>query len=234
MAQATQEKEQENPYLSARKEYGDRYGSSVKDAARWRQISFFLIMLCVAFGGLMMWLASQNKVIPYIVQVDKQGYAVAIKSSEQGAVADTRVIVATLGGFFVNFKTVVTDMSSQKRMVNDVYSYLAKGSAAESYVSHYYQEHNPFVATQDRNRYTVQVEIRSIVRSGNTDKSWQVLWSEEKLEQGTVIERTDWRAIVSIAVSPVRELAEVLQNPLGIFITDINIAQDLNSSNSQQ
>ncbi|MBQ9564732.1 MAG: type IV secretion system protein, partial [Synergistaceae bacterium] len=113
-------------------------------------------------------------------------------------------------------------------MVNEVYSYLAKGSAAESFVSHYYQEHNPFVATQDRNRNTVQVEIRSIVRSGNTDKSWQVLWSEEKLEQGTVIERTDWRAIVSIAVSPVRELSEVLQNPLGIFITDINMAQDLN------
>ena len=222
-------KEQENPYLSARKEYCDRYGSSVKDAARWRQISFFLIMLCVAFGALMMWMASQNKVIPYIVQVDKQGYAVAIKSSEQGAVADTRVIVATLGGFFVNFKTVITDVSSQKRMVNDVYSYLAKGSAAESFVSHYYQEHNPFVATQDRNRNTVQVEIRSIVRSGNTDKSWQVLWSEEKLEQGTIIERTDWRAIVSIAVSPVRELEEVIKNPLGIFITDINMAQDLNS-----
>ena len=222
-------KEQENPYLSARKEYGDRYGSSVKDAARWRQISFFLIMLCVAFGALMMWMASQNKVIPYIVQVDKQGYAVAIKSSEQGAVADTRVIVATLGGFFVNFKTVITDVSSQKRMVNDVYSYLAKGSAAESFVSHYYQEHNPFVATQDRNRYTVQVEIRSIVRSGSNDKSWQVLWSEEKLEQGTIIERTDWRAIVSIAVSPVRELEEVIKNPLGIFITDINMAQDINS-----
>ena len=228
MAQAAQEKEQENPYLSARKEYGDRYGSSVKDAARWRQISFFLIMLCVAFGALMMWMASQNKVIPYIVQVDKQGYAVAIKSSEQGAVADTRVIVATLGGFFVNFKTVITDVSSQKRMVNDVYSYLAKGSAAESFVSHYYQEHNPFVATQDK-KNTVQVEIRSIVRSGSNDKSWQVLWSEEKLEQGTIIERTDWRAIVSIAVSPVRELEEVIKNPLGIFITDINMAQDLNS-----
>ena len=233
MAKETQEQEQENPYLSARKEYGDRYGSSVKDAARWRQISFFTLMLSVAFGGMMMWMSSQNKVIPYIVQVDKQGYAVAIKSSEQGAVADTRVIVATLGGFFVNFKTVITDMSSQKRMVNDVYSYLAKGSAAETFVSHYYQEHNPFVATQDRNRNTIQVEIRSIVRSGSNDKSWQVLWSEEKLEQGTIIERTDWRAIVSIAVSPVRELSEVLQNPLGIFITDINMAQDLNSANSQ-
>ena len=225
----TQATEQENPYLSARKEYGDRYGSSVRDAARWRQISFVVVMLCAAFGVMMMWLASQNKVVPYIVQVDKHGYAVAIKSSEQGAIADTRVIVATLGGFFVNFKTVITDVSSQKRMVNEVYSYLAKGSAAESFVSHYYQEHNPFVATQDRNRNTVQVEIRSIVRSGNTDKSWQVLWSEEKLEQGAIIERTDWRAIVSIAVSPVRELEEGIKNPHGISITDINMAQDLNS-----
>ena len=136
----TQAAEQENPYLSARKEYGDRYGSSVKDAARWRQISFFLVMLCVAFGGLMMWLASQNKVIPYIVQVDKHGYAVAIKSSEKGAIADTRVIVATLGGFFVNFKTVVTDMSSQKRMVNEVYSYLPLLSGTQPLRGHSGQE----------------------------------------------------------------------------------------------
>ena len=39
----------ENPYLSARKEYGDRYGSAVKDAARWRQISIFMVMLCLLF-----------------------------------------------------------------------------------------------------------------------------------------------------------------------------------------
>ena len=33
----------ENPYLSARKEYSDRYGSAVKDAARWRQISILMV-----------------------------------------------------------------------------------------------------------------------------------------------------------------------------------------------
>lgn len=174
----------ENPYLSARKEYSDRYGSAVKDAARWRQISIFMLMLCLAFGATMMWLASQNKVIPYIVQVDKQGYAVAIKSSQEGSIADTRVIVAALGGFFVNFKTVITDMSSQRRMINDVYSYLAKNSSAESVVSQFYKEHNPFIATQDKRQYTVQVEIRSIVRAGSNDKTWQVLWSEGKNGSG--------------------------------------------------
>ena len=223
----------DNPYLSARKEYGDRYGSAVKDAAHWRQISILMLGLCLAFGAVMMWLASQNKVVPYIVQVDKQGYAVAIKSSQQGSVADTRVIIASLGGFFVNFKTVITDMSSQRRMVNDVYSYLAKNSSAETVVSQYYKEHNPFIATQDKRQGTVQVEIRSIVRSGNGDKSWQVLWTEEKMDQGAIIERTNWRDIVSVAISPVRELEEVLQNPLGIFITEINMAQDINISENQ-
>ena len=224
---------EENPYLSARKEYSDRYGSAVKDAARWRQISILMVMLCIAFGVAMMWLASQNKVVPYIVQGDKHGYAVTIKSAQEGSIADTRVVVAALGGFFVNFKTVVTDVASQRRMLNDVYSYLAKNSSAETAVSQYYKEHNPFVATQDKREYTVQVEIRSIVRSGGDDKSWQILWTEEKVDQGAVIESTEWRAIVSVAISPVRELAEVLKNPLGIYITEINMAQDINIQNQQ-
>ena len=218
---------QENPYLSARKEYGDRYGSAVRDAARWRQISILMVMLCFAFGAVMMWLAAQNKVVPYIVQVDKQGYAVAIRSSREGSIADTRVIIAALGGFIVNFKTVVTDLSAQRRLVNDTYAYLAKGSSAESAVSHFYQEHNPFVAAQDKRQPITQVEIRSIVRAGDNDRSWQVLWSEERVDQGNVIGRTEWRAIISIAISPVRELADVIRNPLGIFITEINMAQDL-------
>lgn len=227
-------REQENPYLSARKEYGDRYGSAVKDAARWRQISILLVFLCFAFGAVMMWLAAQNKVVPYIVQVDKQGYAVTIKSSQEGSVADTRIIIAALGRFVVNFKTIVTDMKAQKRMVDDVYAYLAKGSSAESAVSHFYQEHNPFTAAQDKRQPVTQVEVRSIVQAGKGDKSWQVLWTEERLDQGNVVEHTEWCAIISIAISPVRELAEVLKNPLGIFITDINMAQDISSAQPQQ
>ncbi len=38
---------QDNPYLSARKEYGDSYGLAVKDEAHWRQISIIkCISLC--------------------------------------------------------------------------------------------------------------------------------------------------------------------------------------------
>ncbi|MCR4818847.1 MAG: conjugal transfer protein TrbF [Fretibacterium sp.] len=215
---------EENPYLSARAEYGDRYGAAVNEAARWRQIAFFLLMLCLAFGGMMIWMSTQNKVIPYVVQVDKQGYSVAIKSAEQGSAADMRVVVASLSRFFSNFKTVVVDTYAQRAMVNDVYGYLARGSSAESIVTHYYRENNPFSNTDGN---TTLVEVKSVLAVGGGGTSWQVLWTENKIRRGEVTSSTEWRAIVTIAISPVRDLADVIKNPLGIYITELNMAQDV-------
>ena len=219
---------EENPYLSARAEYGDRYGAAVNEAARWRQITFFLLMLCLAFGGMMIWMASQNKVVPYVVQVDKQGYSVAIKSAEEGSAADMRVVVAALSRFFTNFKTRVVDPYAQRAMVNDVYGYLARGSSAESIVTHYYRENNPFT---DADGYTTLVEVKSVLAVGGGGTSWQVLWTESKVRRGEITSSTEWRAIVTIAISPVRDLADVIKNPLGIYITELNMAQDVVTEN---
>lgn len=214
----------DNPYLSARAEYGDRYGAAVNEAGRWRQISFFLLMLSLAFGGMMIWMAMQNKVVPYVVQVDKQGYTVAVKSAEQGSETDNRVIIAALARFFSNFKCRLIDTYAQRAIVNEVYNYVAGGSNAESVVSSYYRENNPF---DNPNRETVQVEVSSVLAIGGGGTSWQVLWNEKHLQGGEIRTTTDWRAIVTISISPVRELDAVIKNPLGIYITELNMAQDV-------
>ncbi|MBR1672103.1 MAG: conjugal transfer protein TrbF [Fretibacterium sp.] len=214
----------DNPYLSARAEYGDRYGAAVNEAARWRQIAFLLLALSLAFGGMMIWMAAQNKVVPYVVQVDKQGYSVAIKSAEEGSAADPRVVVAALSRFFTNFKTRVVDPYAQRAMVNDVYSYLARGSSAEGIVTHYFRENNPF---DNPDGYTTLVEVQSVLAVGGGGTSWQVLWTEKRLRRGEIRSTTEWRAIVTIAVSPVRDLSDVIKNPLGIYVTELNMAQDV-------
>ena len=216
------EEEQENPYISARKEYGDRYGAAVNEAARWRQICFFLLLLCLAFGALMIWLSSQNKVIPYVVQVDKQGYTVAITPASEAAGADTRVIIAALSRFITNFKTVVSDPYAQRRMVDEVYNYLGSGTAAEGVVTHYYRENSPFAV-----QHTVLVEIISVLGVGANGKSWQILWTEKQIHDGVVIRTTEWRAIASIAVTPVQDMPSIIRNPLGIYVVEFNMAQDM-------
>ena len=218
----TEEEKYENPYLSARKEYGDRYGAAVNEAIRWRQICFFLLMLCLAFAGMMIWMASQNKVIPYVVQVDKQGYTVAIRPASEAAGADTRVIIAALSRFITNFKTLVADPYAQRRMVNEVYYYLAGGSPAEGVVNNYYRSNNPF-----ETKRSVLVEIISVLGVGTDGKSWQVLWTEKDINDGNIMSTTEWRAIISIAVSPVQDMAAIIRNPLGIYVKELNMAQDI-------
>ncbi|MBQ7151414.1 MAG: conjugal transfer protein TrbF [Synergistaceae bacterium] len=213
----------ENPYLSARKEYGDRYGAAVNEAARWRQISLFLLFLSLAFGGMMIWLANQNKVVPYVVQIDKQGYSVAIRAAEESQATDNRVVIATLSQFIQNFKSVVTDPRAQRKMVNDVYNYVAKGSAAEASITHYYTEHNPFQMPNTN----VEVEIDSVLGVGEGGTSWQILWVERLYENGTLDNSTEWRAIATISVSPVQDVSEIMKNPLGIYVKEISMAQDL-------
>ena len=216
------EPQQENPYLSARREYGDRYGAAINETARWRQVCFFLMMLCLAFGAMMMWLSSQNKVVPYVVQVDKQGYSVAIRPASDASGPDTRVIIAALSRFINNFKTVVSDKYAQRRMVDEVYNYLAQGSSAENVVTHYYRENNPLEAQRP-----VAVDVISVLGVGTNGRSWQVLWTEKQLSNGIITGTSEWRAIISIAISPVQDMAEIMKNPLGIYVTELNMAQDV-------
>ncbi|MBQ4469330.1 MAG: conjugal transfer protein TrbF [Synergistaceae bacterium] len=217
-------KQLDNPYISARAEYGDRYGAAANEAARWRQISFLMLMLCALFGFLMIWMASQNKVVPYVVQVDKQGYTVAIRPAEESSNADNRVIIAALGRFITNFKTAVLDPYAQRYLIDQVYNYIGSGSQAESVVNNFYRENNPFAEGRD---YTRSVEIHSILPIGGGNNSWQILWLENMVRNGEIQGSTEWRAIMSIKISPVRELSAVIKNPVGIYVTELNMAQDI-------
>ena len=218
------EEELENPYLSARKEYGDRYGAAVNEVARWRQICFLLLLLSLCFGALMIWQSSQNKVTPYVVQVDKQGYSVAIQPASQAEPTDQRVIIAALSRFITNFKTIVADPYAQRKMIDEVYNYLAKGSEAENIVTHYYRENDPF---NNPTKRIILVEIISVLGVGSDGKSWQILWTEKEVNNGTIQNTTEWRAIVSIAISPVQDMADIIKNPLGIYLRELNMAQDI-------
>lgn len=217
------DEELENPYLSARKEYGDRYGAAVNEAARWRQICFMLLLLSLCFGALMIWQSSQNKVTPYVVQVDKQGYSVAIQPAGRTSAADQRMIIAALSRFITNFKTVVADPYAQRRLVDEVYNYLASDSAAEGVVTHYYQENDPF----REQKKIILVEIISVLGVGSDGKSWQILWTEKEVVNGAIQNTTEWRAIASIAISPVQDMAQIIKNPLGIYVIELNMAQDI-------
>ena len=62
-----------NPYLNARVEWLERYGSYISRAAQWRSVAFITLIIAVMSLACNVIQANQVKTVPYIIEVDKLG-----------------------------------------------------------------------------------------------------------------------------------------------------------------
>ena len=69
-------------YLAARREWNERYGSYIAQAHAWRLTALASIGVAfVAVAGVV-WIGAQNRVVPYVVQTDRLGDAIAIRRAD--------------------------------------------------------------------------------------------------------------------------------------------------------
>ncbi len=70
-----------NVYLKARQEWDERYADLVLGKRNWQitAAGMMAIALVLAFG--MVWVSSRSKFVPYVVEVDKLGYAIGAPSA---------------------------------------------------------------------------------------------------------------------------------------------------------
>src|SRR5438094_9715232 len=82
-----------NPYVEARREWNDRYLDLARERRLWQIIAGAqLIVLLIVVTGFV-WLSLQHKVVPYVVEVDSLGAALAVKPADNGThPADERVV----------------------------------------------------------------------------------------------------------------------------------------------
>jgi type IV secretion system protein VirB5 len=212
----------ENPFLAGRTEAAERYGYLSKSAAQWRRISGALLVCCVICVLAVIYAAGRITVVPYIVQVDQHGYEVAIEPVSASRV-DARLMIAHIGRYVWSLKTVFNDPEAQLHLMNFVYSTTPVNTSAEKKYQDYYAVSNPIIIGETE---TIQVAVNSVLSmSGET---WQAEWTEERFSTGgDKISAKHYRGIFSTAVVTPRTMQEILQNPLGIFITDFNFSEVL-------
>ncbi|MFW8642809.1 VirB8/TrbF family protein [Rhizobium beringeri] len=115
----------ENPYLAARQEWSERYGSYVKAAAAWRIVGVLGLVMAVIGFSYAMYLSTQVRLVPYIVEVDKLGTAVTAGFPEQIEYADVRV-VRHAGNFVTSFRSITPDAVVQKQYIDRTYALLRR------------------------------------------------------------------------------------------------------------
>jgi type IV secretory pathway TrbF-like protein len=209
-----------SPWLAAQREYSDRYGSYVKQAHNWRKAAFGAIGISFVLAGGVVWQASQSKVVPYVVEVNHLGRAIAVSPAEQAAMPNQQVILATLSELIWRIRTVIPNATAMNDNIRAAYNYVDSTGQAYGYLNNYFTKKlYPWMEAHPGVVRTVQV-TSVLPLAKNT---YQIDWTESEtgFSNGQTVPAASYKAIVTIQLSPPTTAAAILRNPLGIFVKTI-------------
>ena len=206
----------ENPYLAARQEWNERYGSYVKAAAAWRIVGITGMALAVIATSYALYQSTQVKLVPYIIEVDKLGSAVTAGFPQQIEYADARVVRATLAGFASNFRSVTPDTAVQKQYIDRTYALLRTADPATEKINAWFRGNSPFEKAKNA---TVAIEVNNVVPLSN--QSYQIDWTEyERDRKGKETAVRRFRGIATVTLTPPQDEGVIRLNPIGLYLRD--------------
>jgi len=206
----------ENPYLAARMEWNERYGSYVRAAQSWRIVSLVSLTMAVIAFAYALYQSAQVKLVPYIVQVDKLGSPAFGGMPSRIEYADERVVRASLGAWISALRSVSPDTIVQKSYIDRTYALLMQADPATQKINDWFRNNSPF----DRSRtLTTAVEVNNVVAL--SPQSYQVDWTEiERDRTGKELRTRRFRGIATVAMLPPQDEAVIRLNPIGLYLKD--------------
>lgn len=208
----------DNPYLAARAEWNERYGSYVKAAAAWRIVGIVGLSMAVIGFTYALYQSSQVQFVPYIVEVDKLGTAVSSGFPEQIEYADPRVVRAILGSFITSFRSVTPDAVVQKQYIDRTYALLRSSDPSTEKVNAWFRGNSPFERARNS---TIAIEVNNIVALSN--QSYQIDWTEfERDRKGKEAGLQRFRGIATVTLTAPQDEGTIRLNPIGLYLRDFD------------
>lgn len=217
------EGENENPYLAARRTWNDRNAANAASRQMWQLMGILAMMVALASVGGTIYIGSQSKFVPYVVQVDKLGQQAAVAPAERAAPVDPRVVHASVAAWVADVRTVTPDVALQRKAVFHVYSMLAPNDPATAKTNEWLNGNADSSPFKRAAKETVSIEIDTALQQ--TADTWQVDWIETMRDRQGVLKGKPqrWRALVTVytvSTTPDTTEQQIRDNPLGVHVRD--------------
>ncbi len=209
--------EKESPYLNGRMEWLERYGTYIKQKRNWQLIAFLSLIITAMSIVMNIVQTSQQKVIPYIVEVDKLGRFSVVARADEASTAPERLVQSVISSIIGDWRTVTADIELQRKMINRL-SYFFAGSAT-GVLKEWYSNNNPYEVAKSGKLVHVEIKSLPLPLSQN---SYRIEWVEKVISHsGVTLDNQRFEATVTIQISQPMNEATLLHNPGGIYITHI-------------
>ena len=214
-----------NPYLNARRHWNDQATAQQASRQLWQLLAILSLIIALACVGGMIYLGSQSRFIPYVVEVNNHGEAFAVKPAQQADAVDPRVIHASLARFIADLRLVTPDIALQRRAIYQAYAMLSSKDPSTVKTNDWLngaEESNPFRRAE---KETVNIEITSVLPQ--TADTWQIDWVETVRDRQGPLRLPPYRmrALVTIYIVPSSSKTteeQIRNNPLGIYVRDFS------------
>jgi type IV secretion system protein VirB5 len=189
-------------------------GTSVAQARNWRALAFGAVSVSALLASGMVWLAAQNRVTPYVVEVGSLGEVRALGPATTPYNPSDAQISWFLARFITNIRSLSIDPVLVRQNWLDAYDFATDRAAA--FLNAQAQAHDPFAGVGER---SVTVAVNSVVRASPT--SFQVNWTEQTFQRGALTDTQNWTAIMTVQQKTPRREDVLRKNPLGLYVTEL-------------
>jgi type IV secretion system protein VirB5 len=208
------------PYQKAAQLWDERIGAARVQARNWRLMAFGGLALSLGLAAGLVWQSAHSRVTPYVVEVDKLGQVRAVGPAMEAYQPTDAQIAWYLARVVADVRSLSTDPVLVRQNWLEAYDFVTDRAAL--FLNDYARASDPFTAIGAR---SVAVQVTSVVRA--SDSSFQVKWSEQVYERGSLAATTRWTALLSIVIQPPRTADAVRKNPLGLFVNSLAWSREL-------
>ncbi|MDB4951207.1 MAG: virB8 family protein [Gemmatimonadetes bacterium] len=211
-----------SPYHAARWAR-DRHVEELENRVRYLRALVFILaaVSAIAVQGAVA-LARQSRIVPYLVEVDRLGQPRAFGRVEDMPVPEERLIRGEVRRFIDAMRGVVSDPVAQNQMIDRGYAYTR--GPGRTYVDAYFSapRNNPHLLSRELIRL---VQVRSVRRVAGSESTWEVEWDEYEVPvRGGQAMVRPWHGTLRTAVVPPADEQQLIDNPLGLYVTDVSWA----------
>jgi len=222
--------ENENPFLAARRTWNDQSAANVASRQMFQLLGVLALLVALAGVGGVIYIGSQSKFIPYVVEVDRLGQRQAVAPADRAVPVDQRVVHAAVADWIGSMRLVTPDIALQRKAIFKVYAMLAPNDPATAKTNEWLngtEESSPFKRAA---KETASIEIASVLPQ--TPDTWQVDWTETVRDRQGVKkgEAQRWRALVTVYTMPTTPETtdeDMRNNPLGVHVRDFSWSKQL-------
>lgn len=202
-----------SPYQKAKEAWDQRIGSARVQAYNWRLLAFFALgLLAVSLVG-NIYLGSQSKVMPFVVELKQNGEANVLGNAASLSVESSENAVKFfIGRFIMLAREIPADAVLIKRNMEKLFHLVSV--QGKSLLAERFRENSPAKEFQEKNR---AIKIASVLAI--SPGMYQVDWFEAEYDKnGQKIAEYPMRGTFKIAWLKPQNEEQIQENPLGIFV----------------